>query len=120
MKSQPVPASSTTVVQLAAVSQQLHADEAREEHSHGARTLVREADLRVVLLAFARGSKLAQHHVKDSATILVVEGTVEVGIDGKVIELHEGQLLPIARGIAHDLVATTRSTVLLTLAQLPG
>ncbi len=120
MKAQPVPASATTVVQIAAVAQQLHADEARDDHSHGARTLVRESDLRVVLLAFAPGAKLAQHHVKGSATVQVIDGMIEVGIDGQVIELHAGQLLPIARGVAHDVVAVARSTVLLTLAQLPG
>ncbi len=115
-----MPASATTVVELAAVAKQLHADEARDDRSHGARTLVREHDLRVVLLALAPGAKLAEHHVKDSATILVVDGTVEVGIEGQVIELHTGQLLPLARGVVHDVVASARSTILLTLAQLPS
>lgn len=120
MKAQPEPASATLAVELAAVARELHAAEAQGQGTHGARTLVREDDLRVVLLALATGGTLAEHHVKDTATIQVLDGKVRVGIAGRSIELVGGQLLPLERGLVHDVVALAQSTVLLTLAQLPS
>jgi quercetin dioxygenase-like cupin family protein len=119
-QAKPKPASATISVDLAATAQALHATEAHAPGSHGARTLVREPDLRVVLLVLAPGAKIPDHHVKDTATIQVLDGSVRVGVEDRVIELFAGQLLPLERGLEHDVAARERTTLLLTLSQLPG
>jgi quercetin dioxygenase-like cupin family protein len=118
MKAQPVPASATIAVEVAVIAHEMHTAEAEAHGSRAGRTLVREDDLRVVLLALAAGAKLADHHVKDTATIFVVEGKVRVGIPGRELVLTKGQLLPLGRGLEHDVEALERTTLLLTLAQL--
>lgn len=120
MKSQPLPASALQPVNLAAVAKHLHADDAIAGHSHGGRTIVREVDLRVVLLALAPGAQLAEHHVSGSATIFVVDGAIRVGVGGESIQLWTGELLALAPGVAHDVVAIDRSTLMLTLSQPPS
>lgn len=103
-----------------AVARELHAETPTTSGDHSGRTLVREADLRVVILALAPGAKLAEHHVKDTATVQLLAGQIRVGMPAGPIELTAGQLLPLERGIVHDVEAIEASTVLLTLALLPA
>ncbi len=117
MKARPEPARHGSVVDLVAIAAELSLDAAAAELGHAARTILREADLRVVVIALRAGATIAEHHAQDTATLQVLQGTVQVGLPGRVVELGVGQLLPLARGVVHDVAAGAPAAIVLTLAR---
>ncbi len=117
MKSQPEAARAGTVVDLAGVARELHADAESSSVGHAARTVLREPDLRVVVIAMRAGATIAEHHAGDTATVQVLHGHLRVRLGDRVVELGAVHLLPIERGVAHDLVAVSASAFVLVLAR---
>ncbi len=117
MKSQPEAAHVGTLIDLAVVARELHADAESSSVGHAARTIVREPDLRVVVIAMRAGSTIAEHHTGDTATVHVLHGHLRVRLGDRVVELGADHLLPIARGVAHDVVAVEPSAFVLVLAR---
>ncbi len=117
MKSQPEPARAGCVIDLAAVARELHADAESSSVGHAARTVVREPDLRVVVMAMRADATIAKHHAEDTATVHVLSGHLRIRLGDRVIELGAGHLLPIARALAHDVVAVGASAFVLVLAR---
>jgi len=116
MRFQPEAAATAHLIDLAAIGHTLHAEIEATHAEHLARTILREPDLRVVVVAMAAGAALAEHHVDATATVQVLSGHVSVALLDRVMELGVGRLMPIARGCAHDVVAVEASTFVLTLA----
>lgn len=83
---------------------------------HAARTVIRETDLRVVVIAMRAGATLAEHHASATATVHVLHGQLHVRLDEHTVELAADQLLPIERGLAHEVVAIEPSAFVLVLA----
>ena len=117
MKSRPAPSSESAQHELSTLIRELRADAARAGVDHLAQTLLREPDLRAVLVVMATGAKLAEHHAKDTATLHVLEGRVRLGLARGDLELGHGYLVPLARGLEHDVTALEDSAFLLTLAR---
>ncbi len=117
MKSQPEPAVAGCMIDLAAVARELHADAGSSSVGHAARTIVREPDLRVVVMAMRAGATIAEHHAADTATVHVLHGHLRVRLRDRVVELGADHLLPIERGVAHDVVAVGASAFVLVLAR---
>ncbi len=81
----------------------------------GARTQVKHDDLRVVLMAFAAGARMAEHTADGRLTIHVVQGRVRLRVEGRVLELPAGGLLALEPGQPHDVEAVEESALLLTI-----
>jgi quercetin dioxygenase-like cupin family protein len=99
--------------------------ELRQEHpylqtGHTARTLVRESDLRVVLIAMKAGARMAEHRVDETAAVHLLQGNLRLRLPGRVVELAAGQLLILERAIPHDVEAVVESSFLLTLGPKKG
>ncbi|MBK9031533.1 MAG: cupin domain-containing protein [Myxococcales bacterium] len=84
---------------------------------HAARTILREPDLRVVVIAMEAGATIAEHHATDTATLYVLHGDLRIRFNDRVVELGAGHLLPFARGLVHDVEAIAESAVVLVLAR---
>jgi quercetin dioxygenase-like cupin family protein len=117
VKSQPAPADAGNVLDLSAVARELRADAIASTSKHAARTIVREPDLRVVVIAMEAGATIAEHHASDTATVHVLHGHLRVRLSGRTIELGAGHLLPLGRGLAHDVEAVAESAFVLVLAR---
>ena len=85
-------------------------------HGVHARTLVKQSDLRAVLVALEPGGRLAEHHAPGSITVQVLVGRLRFGAAGRVVDLAAGQLLTLSGAIAHEVEATEESAFLLTIA----
>lgn len=87
-------------------------------HTHGSSsvTLVRQPDMRVVLVALRAGSRMQEHHTTARVTIQVHHGRVRLSVGGRELSLAAGQLLMLDRGVPHDVQADDDSALLLTLA----
>ncbi len=117
MKSQPEAAHAGGVIDLVAVARELRADAIASAVKHAARTILREPDLRVVVIAMEAGATLAEHHASDTATVQVLHGELRVRLNDRVVELGAGHLLPLERGPAHDVEAIAESAFVLVLAR---
>jgi quercetin dioxygenase-like cupin family protein len=104
------------VFDLAVVDRELRTEDAYHRDGHTARTLVREAAMRVVLVVMKAGAKIAQHKSHDTASIHAVSGHIRLALAGQVVELPAGQLLVIPPDLPHDVEAVVESRFLITLA----
>jgi quercetin dioxygenase-like cupin family protein len=81
------------------------------------RTLVKEPDLRIVLMALRAGASLKEHHASGPISIQVIEGPLRVSLPAESVELTAGQLLALESGIRHDVEAIEDSAFLLTIGR---
>lgn len=89
------------------------------QHHHAARTLIKTPTLRIVLVALARGKKLAEHSVDEPISIHVLDGRVRVDLPDRPIDHGAGRLMSLERGVPHDVRAVTDTAFLMTLPWEP-
>ena len=111
----PEPTHQGAVFDLAAIEAEMRSGDAYERDGHTARTLVREPDMRVVLVVMRAGARIAEHQAKDTASVHAIHGHVRLQLPDKVADLTAGRLLVLERGLRHDVEAVTDSAFLLTL-----
>ena len=103
------------------IDQEMRREEAYSREGHTARTLVREPDVRVVLIAMKAGSRIAQHTARVTTSIQTLAGHVRLQLprlarqhEDRIVDLPVGRLLVLARGNEHDVEAVGDSAVLVT------
>lgn len=114
--SKPSPIECSTTYDLTAVATELRAEAAYGQMGHAARTLVREDDLRIVVIAMRAGAVIPEHQTSDTLALQVVTGNVRLTLaDGGSRELTGAQLLVLKGGVRHAVEALEESALLLTL-----
>lgn len=113
----PEPTTKGAIFDIAAVGAEMRREEAYGRDGHTARTLVREPDLRIVLIVMKAASRIAEHRAKDTASIHTLSGHVRLRLPEKVADLPAGRLLVLERGSLHDVEAVAESAFLLTLGR---
>jgi quercetin dioxygenase-like cupin family protein len=69
----------------------------------------------VTAFAFDAGQELSEHSVPHDALIQVLEGKVDVRIDGELSRLSSGEAIVLPGGIPHAIAAPARFKMLLTM-----
>lgn len=105
---------------LGAEVELLHGEESWRRNGRNAKTLVKEPDLRVVLVALQAGTRLEEHRAPGRISIHTVRGQVRVRVADQVVELPAGHMLALEQNIAHDVEAQDESAFLLTIAWPAG
>jgi quercetin dioxygenase-like cupin family protein len=95
--------------------EQLHR-ESEWKQGQNARTLVKTADLRVVLIALKEGARIPGHQTKGRISLQTLVGHLLVRAAGRTFDLPTGSLLVLDPDVRHDVEATTESAFLLTIA----
>jgi quercetin dioxygenase-like cupin family protein len=75
---------------------------------------------RAVLVVLSPGQSLGDHQVKENAWVTVLDGTVEITVDGKASQAERGTLLRFAPDERHALRSDGGARVLMLLAPWPG
>ncbi len=75
---------------------------------------------RAVLIVLSPGQSLGDHQVKENAWVTVLDGTVEIGIDGASSQAEPGTLVRFDPDERHALHTETGARILLLLAPWPG
>jgi quercetin dioxygenase-like cupin family protein len=69
----------------------------------------------ITLFSFDKGQKLSEHSAPFDAMVQVVEGKVEITIDGKPYLLKESETIIMPANIPHALLAVEKFKMLLTM-----
>jgi quercetin dioxygenase-like cupin family protein len=86
-----------------------------EREGRASQTLIRTADLRVVLVVLRGEGGLAEHQTNVTASIHNVQGELRIELPHRTVHLPAGQILILAAGLSHRVYAEKESTFLLTL-----
>jgi quercetin dioxygenase-like cupin family protein len=100
---------------LPSLEREVRQEPAYDQNGHAARTLIRLADLRVVLLVMRAGSHIAEHEAYETATVHVLSGELRLGLGERAVDLRAGHLFTVPARMRHDVRALTDNAFLLTL-----
>ncbi len=95
---------------------QLHAEEAWLRTGRNSKTLVKQPDFRIVLIALQKGGHLEEHSADARISIYTLSGLVKLQLPEQTVELPDGHLLVLDRALEHDLEALEESAILLTIS----
>lgn len=79
------------------------------------RTLVDTGSGTITAFAFDEGQGLSEHTASYDATVIVIEGKVEIRISGRAFRLEEGQVITMPANKPHAIKAITRFKMLLVM-----
>jgi hypothetical protein len=101
---------------LPAIERELRQDVAIASEGQSAVTLVKHADLRVVLIALRRGARRVEARTDARISLQTLRGHLELHLPDGAIDLPAGHLATLDGGMAFGIQALTESAVLLTLS----
>jgi quercetin dioxygenase-like cupin family protein len=83
------------------------------------RVLLRNEGGVMTLFAFAEGQGLSEHSTPHDASVLVLEGEVEVDVAGDCHNVSTGQILHLPPSVPHSLHGKAPFKMLLTILKVP-
>jgi quercetin dioxygenase-like cupin family protein len=95
---------------------QLHDEEAWLRTGRNSKTLAKQPDFRIVLIALQKGGHLEEHSADARISIHTLSGHVKLQLPGQTVDLPDGHLLVLDRALEHDLEALEESAILLTIS----
>lgn len=87
---------------------------------HQSAMLVHNDAMRVVQFAFAAGEELLEHDAPGSVAVVLNSGRLDFTVDGTVHEMAGGDVLYLAPGIRHSVVAREPSRMTLVIVPQEG
>lgn len=97
--------------------QTLIAQPANDESGQRGKTLVKEADLRIVLMYLPAGGRVEKHKASGPISVQPLEGQLRLVLPDRTVTLSTGHLLALEPSIPHDVEAIEDTTFLLTLGR---
>jgi quercetin dioxygenase-like cupin family protein len=105
---------------LAKELDQLHKEESwLEATGRSSTTLVKYADLRIVLIAMKANTRMHEHTAAARISVHSLKGHIRLHLPGQVVDLPAGHLLALDQCVPHDVEASEDSAFLLTLSWPP-
>ncbi len=102
---------------LAAEIEHLHQEDSWQRGTRrSSRTLVKQPDFRVVLVAMKADTEIKEHRADGRISIHTIAGHLRLKLPDQVVEVPAGHLLALDRCIGHDVEALADSVFLLTIA----
>jgi quercetin dioxygenase-like cupin family protein len=95
---------------------QLHEEDAWLRTGRNSKTLVKQPDFRIVLIALHKGAHLEEHSADARISIHTLSGHVKLQLPEQIVDLPNGHLLVLDRALEHDLEALEESAILLTIS----
>ena len=84
--------------------------------ARNAKTLVKKADLRIVLTALKANARVHEHQVNATVAIQTVSGHTRIHAGDSTVDLPAGHLLVLEKDLPHDVEALAESAILVTIA----
>ena len=105
---------------LAREIEQLHQEEAWLRTGRNSKTLVKQPDFRIVLVALNAGKKLEEHEAAARISIQTLSGHVTLQLTDQAVDLPAGHVIALDRALRHDVAAVKESVFLLTISWPQG
>ncbi len=86
------------------------------QSGRNSKTIVKYADLRIVLTAIQKNTAIREHHSDGRISVQTVAGHIRMHAGGREFDLPRGHLLVLDRGMPHNVEALEDSAFLLTIA----
>ena len=96
--------------------ERIHTEESWRQSMRNAKTLVKEPDLRIVLIVMRQGGRMEEHRAPGRLSIQTLTGHVRLQVLDQTIDLPAGHVLALDPDVAHDVEALDESAFLLTIA----
>jgi quercetin dioxygenase-like cupin family protein len=98
------------------------ADALRQEQGwsktgHSAKTLVKHHDLRTVLIAMKKGTRMSEHQAAGATSIQLLEGRLALHIGSETLDVRAGNLVALDRELSHDVEAVEDAAFILSVVQ---
>ena len=78
--------------------------------------LMETATSKEIRIVFVADQQMKEHQTRHPITVEMVEGNLDFGVEGKVLQLERGDILSLDGGVPHDLRAKSKCIVRLTLS----
>lgn len=101
---------------LAEEADALRIEEGWRKTGHSAKSLAKHRDMRIVLIAMKRDTRMKEHQTDGAVSIHVLAGRIAVHVGAKTVDVPMGSLLALDRGLPHDVVALDDSTFVLSVS----
>ncbi len=95
----------------------LTGDIAWQPHSIVSKQLLKKPNGNVTLFAFDAGESLSEHTTPYDALVIIVDGTMDITIGGKLHSVGKGEYILMPAGVRHGLVAPVQAKMLLTMVK---
>lgn len=95
---------------------QLRAEEGWQQGTRNAKTLVKEPDLRIVVIVLRQGGRMEAHRAPGRLSMQTLTGHLRLHALDQTIDLAAGQVLLLDPNVVHDVEALAESAFLLTIA----
>ena len=102
-------------VNLEAELKALRSSDSYKRNDHASATIVNRPGLGAVLIALPKGGHLAAHRTARPITLRVLEGTIQVCLEDRTIEMVRGDLTALAPNLQHKVTGIEDSAFLLTM-----
>jgi quercetin dioxygenase-like cupin family protein len=96
---------------------EMRASEQWKTSHRGAKTLAKNEDVRVVLVALSKGMTVHEHQAEGAITVSVAEGSIRFIARGEERSLEQGALITLGAGIPHQVDALEDSAFVVTVIQ---
>lgn len=113
-------ASPVQVVDLAAGAAGLKAEAHASVSGHRQIAVVRHGPVTIIQFVFDEGGLLKEHRAEGVVTIHVLSGRLQVVVDEESRAVGAGELMALAPGVPHSLLALAPSEMLLTVHRMPA
>jgi quercetin dioxygenase-like cupin family protein len=87
-----------------------------ENNDRNAMTVYKTDGMRIVLIALHKDAELKRHVADGIISVHVLDGKIQFETDDTSVELEEGQVLALHKGLYHRVKAIKESVFLLTIA----
>lgn len=87
---------------------------------HNSKTLVKQPDFRIVLIALKKGHRIKEHKTLARTSIQTLSGHARLHLPEREVDLPAGHLVTLDRALEHDVEAVEESALLLTLSWPEG
>jgi quercetin dioxygenase-like cupin family protein len=78
-------------------------------------TVYKTNGMRIVLIALHRGAEMKSHTADGIISVQIIDGKIKFNTENQPIELDEGQMVTLHKGIQHSILAMEETVFLLTL-----
>ncbi len=79
------------------------------------KTLIQNDSVSITLFAFDKGEEISTHDSEGDAMVQVLEGIGRFTVDGKIYQVHPGEVLIMPANIKHAVYAEEEFKMLLTV-----